>query len=1036
MATMNNAQRRDWENPQLLARQREAAHVTLVPYADEHMAFAGERGASPFFSLLNGLWHFCYVDHPGEVPPDFADEAYCSEGWDRLPVPSNWQMHGYGKSIYVNAGYITPIDPPLVPDANPVGCYRRTFSLPAEWDGKQVYLTFEGVASAFYLWVNGQQAGFSKGSHMPAEFNITRYLRAGENTLAVQVFQWSDASYLEDQDMWRLYGIFRDVYLCARPSVHLRDFRVRTLLDAAYRDATLDLAIVMANVGQDDYQGCRVQARLLDARGQEVAATVLIPGDVIPPGGETVLEGSIPVANPQKWTAETPTLYTLVLQVIDAQGQTLEVETCQVGFRSIEIKERQVFINGTPIKLQGVNRHDAHPDLGYAVSRDAMARDITLMKQHHINTVRTSHYPNDPYWLDLCDRYGLYVIDEADLETHGFGYDAYPEQPSINPEWTDAFIDRAVRMVERDKNHPSVIIWSLGNEAAFGPNHEAMAAYIRRADPTRYIHYERAGESPVVDIVSQMYTSVNELIKQGQRTDDPRPFFLCEYAHAMGNGPGNLKEYWEAIRTYPRLLGGCVWEWCDHGIRQRTASGEEWFAYGGDFGDYPNDGNFCIDGLVSPDRVPHPGLIEYKKILEPVLVEAVNLQEGTLTIRNRYQFLSLRHLEGTWTITEDGTPLEQGRLPVLDISAGDAMAVTLPYTLPVGKPGAEYWLTLQFTLGRSMPWAPAGYEMAWAQFQLPVAASIVPEIASVALPPITVMESNHMIEVCGEEFTLQFSRRQGTIAAWTYQGLPLIEQGPLLSVWRAPTDNDVHSAREWRREGFDRLQHRFSSVELLAGAPHAVKIAVTATLSATSLTPAFDVSYCYTIYGTGDLLLETTLAPRKALPHLPRVGLQFMMPAGFTRFAWYGRGPHASYPDRQESARIGIYAGTVEEQHEPYIRPQENGNKSDVRWAAITNQQGIGLLAVGMPLFNAGVHHYTQAALTAANHTFELARIPETVVSLDYRQGGLGSNSCGPGPLPQYLLQPDEMRFAMRLTPFSKEADSPMRLSKNRLSVR
>ena len=605
----------DWENPQQLSRNREPAHATLYPFPDETAALSCDRMQSSYFKLLNGDWRFWYSAIGDQLPTRFEDPVFDDTGWACLPVPSNWQMHGYGKPHYTNVAYPYPVDPPHVPQENPVGIYRRTFTVPAAWAGQQIFLTFGGVDSAFYVWMNGRMLGYSQGAHMPSEFNITQYLHAGENTLVVQVYQWSDGSYLEDQDMWRLSGIFRDVYLTSTNDLHIHDVRVRTLLDADYTDATLGVQVTLKNCSVQTPSGYRVVARLLSHDGIVVAQHDFPELSSLNSGEDTMPEMQIAVQRPHKWNAEEPYLYTLLITLADSAGKTLEVQSLRVGFRQVEVRAQQLLVNGVAIKLKGVDRHDTHPDLGHAVPYESMLQDITLMKQHNINTVRTSHYPNDPRWYDLCDQYGMYIVDEADLECHGFGITGDINEISDDPAWEAAYVDRAERMVERDKNHACIIIWSLGNEAGYGRNHDAMAAWIRAHDPTRLIHYEGAFDAKVVDIVSVMYPKVDYLIQQGSKTDDARPFFMCEYAHAMGNGPGNLKEYWEAIYAHPRLIGGCVWEWVDHGIRQHTSAGEEWFAYGGDFGDLPNDGNFCIDGLNFPDRIPHTGLTEYKKII-------------------------------------------------------------------------------------------------------------------------------------------------------------------------------------------------------------------------------------------------------------------------------------------------------------------------------------------------------------------------------------------------------------------------------------
>jgi beta-galactosidase/beta-glucuronidase len=1048
----------DWEDLQVLQRNREPAHATLLPYADVQGAMTGERGASPYFRLLNGHWRFCYVPTPIDAPEQFENEHFDASGWDKITVPSNWQMLGYGKPNYTNVRYPYPVDPPRVPQDNPSGIYRRTFDLPEVWSGKEVFLAFEGVNSAFYVWVNGKQVGYSQGAHLPAEFRLTPYLRSGENLLVAQVFQWSDGAYLEDQDMWRLNGIFRDVYLFATPAVHMRDVRVRTDLDAAYTDAVLHVQVTLRHYGGSGWEGLaralrdlkreasagyRVAARLVDADGAITAQGEIGPAVSIDAGAEVTLEASFPVAAPAKWSAEEPNLYALLLTLMGPDGATLEVERVNVGFRKIEIRSGVFLFNGAPIKLQGVNRHDTHPDLGHAVTLESMIQDVVLMKQHNINAVRTSHYPNDPRWYDLCDRYGLYVVDEADLECHGFGTVGEQDQISEDPAWEAAYLDRAIRLVERDKNHPCVIMWSLGNESGYGRNHVAMADWIHQHDPTIPVHYEgatgwgnRSGAKPfvgVVDVYSTMYPTVERIIQEGQQSDNPLPFFMCEYAHAMGNGPGNLKEYWDAIRAHPRLLGGCVWEWVDHSVRQHTESGEAWFAYGGDFGDQPNDGNFCVDGLNCPDRTPYPGLIEYKKVLEPVQVKAVDLAAGRVTVANRYAFRSLEHVECAWRITRDGEVLQQGSVSGLNVGPGGEAGLTIPYAPVNPVPGATCWLDFSFTLAEDTLWAKRGHQLAWAQFELPVAKRAAPVIRIAEMPALRVDAGSRVLSVAGDDFSLAFDTYYGTLAAWEHHGISLVTAGPRLNVWRAPTDNDVHIAKEWQKVGFDRLQQRVSRVEMVRRERSVAQIEVQASLAGYFLRPVFDVTYLYTIYGSGDLVVTTRVAPLGSLPTLPRIGLQMRLPGSLDRFAWYGRGPHESYVDRKESAAVGVYVGTVHEQYVPYVLPQENGNKSDVRWAAITGMRRTGLLAIGMPLLNVSVHHYTPEDFTAARHTFELKRRDETIVHLDHAHCGLGSNSCGPGPLPQYLLKPEETSFSVRLKPFAWETSSPMSLYRSAL---
>ena len=1034
MSRHRETQVRDWENPHVLGRNVLPPHATLVPYPDETSALTGDPASSEYFRLLSGQWRFLYLPSPGRVPVGFEEDTFDDGCWGQIPVPGNWQMHGYGKPVYTNVAYPYPVDPPHVPTENPVGLYRTGFKVPAAWSGRRLLLHFGGVDSAFYVWVNGQLVGYSQGSHVPSEFDITAHARAGDNLLAVQVFQWSDASYLEDQDMWRMSGIFRDVCLLAPPSAHVRDIFVRTRFDEAYEDAVLDLNISLHNSSEERAEGLRVLARLLDAAGRAVCESVVAEKVGVAPSEDLALAAEIEVRSPEKWSDEEPNLYQLLVCLFGPEGTLLEVERVSVGFRQIERRGVEVLVNGAPLKIRGVNRHETDPDLGHAVTLASMIADIELMKQHNINAVRTSHYSPDTRWLDLCDRYGIYVIDEADLETHGFGLTGDRGQLACDPEWEDAFVDRARRMVERDKNHPCVIMWSLGNEAGYGPNHDAMAAWIRRVDTSRLIHYEGALESPTVDVVSIMYPQVARLIEEGKRADDPRPFFMCEYAHAMGNGPGNLKEYWEAIRTYPRLLGGCIWEWVDHGLRQRTEAGEEWFAYGGDFGDEPHDGNFCIDGLNFPNRIPHTGLIEYKKVLEPVCITPIDLAAGEVEVLNRHSFVSLRHLVGRWSVSCEGETLEEGALPSLETGPGASEKLHLPYRLPAAAPGRECFLNLSFSLAADTAWAPAGHEVAWAQFALPVEAPRAPSLRLSEMPRLACEESAAEVSIVGEDFRLSFDREQGAISRWEHRGLSLLTRGPRVNVWRAPTDNDVRIAPEWRKAGLDRLWHRVEHVACETPSPHVVRVEVASVLAPYSLAPAFACVYRYTVYGSGDVTIEIEVTPRRELPSLPRLGLQMRLPRRFDQLTWYGLGPHEAYIDRRESARVGLYRGSVQDQYVPYVMPQENGNKLDVRWAAVTEAEGGGVLAVGRPRLNVSVHHYTPEDLTRARHTFELTPRNETILNLDHAQAPLGSASCGPGPLEKYLLRPEKTSFSVRLRPIS-QASSPGELSRQLLET-
>lgn len=1026
----------DWETQTCLERNRLHARAYFVPFADATTALSFERGISPFFTSLNGVWKFSYHASPEKAPQDFFQDDYDVQDWADLQVPSSWQMHGYGHPHYTNIDYPFPVDPPHIPTENPTGCYKRAFFVPERWLSEFVTLRFEGVDSAFHVWVNGDEVGYSQGSRLASEFDISKYLRAGYNQIAVRVVQWSDGSYLEDQDQWWLSGIFRDVYLLARPPLNVADLFVTTQFDEAYQDATLSVKTTLRNHALTATNGGKVTFELLDATDKPLDGERHVQTFDIAAGAETVMDVQWGVESPRKWSAEDPYLYRLLVSVYDAAGDVLEVVPVRVGFRSIVLQDGVFLVNGSAIKLKGVNRHDHHPDFGKAVPLEAMQQDVLLMKQHNINTVRTSHYPNDPRFLDLCDEYGLYVIDETDLECHGFGNTEHPNWLSDNEAWEAAYVDRVVRTVERDKNHASIIMWSLGNESFFGRNHEAMAAWIRANDTTRLIHYEGDREAKAADVFSTMYTSVEELIQLGERTELTKPHILCEYAHAMGNGPGGLTEYWEAIYSHRRLQGGCVWEWCDHGIRQQTATGESYFAYGGDFGEQPHDGNFVIDGLVSADRVPSPGLIEYKKVIEPIKVDAVDLAKGTVEITNRYDFISLSHITCSWSLLADGVIVQQGVLPLPEIPAQTSATVDVPFVHPTAQQDGEYWLNIDFTLAHDTKWAKRGHEIAFAQFFLCANQQKI-VVSTADLPALNGRVDGADLVIEGPNLEVRFDRVNGGITSFVHAGVSLLDSGPQLDFWRATTDNDRggwmgKAAEEWKAYGLHRLQQRIDQFEWAAiEGGKAIRVTVLARIAPPVKSWGMHCRYEYTVYGNGDVFVAVEGKPTEGGPKtLPRVGLTLRLPQVLDHVSWYGRGPGESYADTKQAARMGLYGAVVDDLYTPYTFPQENGNRTDVRWMSAADRRGVGLLAVGAPTLNFSIHRFTAEQLEAASHTYELADTGQLILHLDHAQTGIGSASCGPGVLPQHELRTEPFAFSVRLQPFSADVASQTALSK------
>lgn len=1026
---------------------------------------------------LNGPWHFHWSANPQDRPMDFYSESFDVSQWDTIPVPSNWQMHGYGVPIYTSSQYPFKVDPPRVTGEprrnwtayklrNPVGSYRRTFTVPAEWSGRRVFLHFAGVKSAFYIWLNGRQIGYSQGSMTPAEFDVTPYLQDGENVLAVEVYRWSDGSYLEDQDMWRFSGIYRDVFLYSTADVRICDFAIRTDLDENYRDAELLIKPELARYSDRDIDGWTVRARLYDPAGEPVLEESLIAdaeailnldfrSDVLnaytPQRGPARFDWlRATIRNPQKWTAETPVLYTLVLTLNDRNERVIEALSCRVGFREIEVRDGRFLVNGRPVRLYGVNRHEHDPDHGRAVPLERMVEDITLMKRFNINAVRTSHYPNDPRWYDLCDRCGLYVIDEANVETHGLR-----GLLANDPAWQAAFLDRGIRMVERDKNHPSIVIWSLGNEAGYGPNFAAMSAWMRDVDPTRPIHYEGAQASiedrndprdpHTVDFISRMYPRAEGLydaqrdarwpkgLLLAKDPRDSRPVLYCEYAHAMGNAIGNLKEYWDEIYSNPRMAGGFIWDWVDQGLHRKTNDGVPYIAYGGDFGDRPNLTDFCLNGVVFADRSLGPKIWEVKKVYQPVHIEMVDETSPRVRLTNRYGFNNLNTLEWHWSLKCDGRILQSGTLEPIDLAAGGQTEVPIPLDKVTDiEPGASYWLRVSFHLREDTLWAKTGHEVAWQQVQYPVKTPDIKPVKTSELPELKVTDSGGSIRIEGHTFTVVFGKKAGTLISLVYNSKEMLDRagedlaGPVLQAYRAVTSNDKAfgsgRARDWQQAGLNRLTRRVENVT--ANQPDAQRVRIEVlTVSTTPTGAGFNHHAVWTIRGDGSIDMDNRFEPFGNLPPLPRIGVVMRLVGGPEYLRWYGRGPHENYIDRKESADMGIWSGTVGQQYVPYPRPQETGTKVNVDWLSLTDKDGKGILVVAEPAMAASALHYTAADLDVAEHTYELRRHGGVILSLDAKHSGLGNGSCGPGVLPCYEVPPETYTLHLSLRPIQGLSD-------------
>ena len=1036
----------DLENPAVFERNKEPARATFTPFADRESALSNDPARSPFVRSMSGTWRFHWVRDPADRPTEFYRADFDDTAWDEIPVPSNWEVLGYGVPIYTNIPYPFEARPPFVPrDWNPVGSYRRTFEVPPDWAGMQVFLHFGGVKSAMYVWVNGREVGYSQGSKTPAEFNITPFLQPGANTLAVEVYRFSDGAYLEGQDYWKISGIERDVFLVAAPGVHVRDVHVRPELDAAFTDGSLTIDVELRNVLARPVSAHRLTARLLDRDGSLVLDAPLTATFGLEAGGTDFVRLEGAVAAPLKWTAETPNLYTALVTLADDDEQILQVIPVRVGFRTVEIRDGLLQVNGVPVTLRGVNRHEHDPHTGRVMSDELMLRDIEIMKQYNVNAVRTSHYPSDPRWYDYADEYGLYIVDEANIESHGMGYD--PEVTLGNdPAWKAAHLDRTIRMVKRDRNHPSVIIWSLGNEGGDGVNFEATSAWIHQADPWRPVQYERAIQRPHVDIYAPMYARIPHLLDYVSEARD-RPLILCEYAHAMGNSVGNLQDYWDVIEAHDQLQGGFIWDYVDQGLYAETWQGEPYWAYGGDYGPpgVPSDGNFLINGLVAPDRTPNPHFEEVRKVYQNIRVRALDLERGLVRVVNNHDFTNLSEFAGTWELSADTRGLlASGDLGRLDLAPHDSIELTLPVPEIDAAPGVEYFLRVEFRTTEEKPFLPAGWLAAWEQFRLPTYRPPTPAVVE-GLPPLEILESSDRLTVAGSGFAVGIDRATGLLSSFEIEGRELLLSPLEPDFWRAPTDND-YGNRMPRRQAVWKDAGRIRTLDGL-GVERVSdgEVRVEASLELPAVNARHFLSY--EIYGTGDVVVTSRFVPGSvvlgdtALPDLPRFGIRLALHGDLDRIEWYGRGPQENYVDRKSGAPVGLYDALVDDLHYDYVRPQETGNRTEARWVAFRDSSGTGLAAIGMPTVDWSALRFLQEDLDEGpakrgRHTYDLRPRDLVAVHLDYRQMGVGGdNSWGARALEAYLLPVREHAYSFRLTPLSSDRAGPMRASKRRFGT-
>ena len=1041
---------RDWENPEMISLGREDPHSTFISFPDEISALEANKKNSPSYLSLNGTWKFNWVKSPGERPYWFFKNDYDIGDWKDIEVPSNWQLKGYDVPIYVNITYPHAMNPPFIHhEWNPVGSYKRFFKVPSDWRNKEVFLHFGAVSSVFYVWVNEQLVGYSEDSKMPAEFNITNYLKKGRNSVAVEVYRWSDGSYLEDQDFWRLSGIQRDVFLHARPKTYIRDFFATGDLENNYRDGLLNVDISLKNKDLNR-QEVVIDATLFDGSQKLFSGSK----DVSFSDSSAAVSFTNTLPGVKKWSAEKPDLYALVISIKEKDGTILESISSKIGFRKVEIINSQLLVNGVAITIKGTNMHE-HDDVnGHVVDEALILKDITVMKSHNINAVRTSHYPQQELWYQMCDKYGLYLVDEANVESHGIGYEK-DVTLADKPEWKAAHLDRMQRMVERDKNHPSVIIWSMGNESGDGHNFLDGYRWIKNRDKSRPVQYERAEHSTNAperhtDIWCPMYSKIEEIESYAKDKKNDRPLIMTEYAHAMGNSTGNLKDYWDIIEKYPILQGGFIWDWVDQGLLAESETGEKYWTYGGDYGEegIPSDGNFCLNGLTWPDRTPKPGLSEVKKVYQYIGFEPVDLKNGTVRIRNKYDFTNLSEFDFEWEVNADGKAVQSGKLSFPDFRPGADTVLSLAFNEIDPVPGTEYFLNLRASRNDEWNGVPADHIYASEQFLLPGA---TPKPVPSGLE-LTILQTNTLdttLEVSGNDMKILFDLVRGRMMSFKYKGHDLIKKGPEPDFWRPPTDNDYGYGMDIKLGVWKKAGERTKVTKADISQPGLGKIIVTFSYDINDETgqKIAGLATSYTIYGSADIVVKNQFSKlSEGIPEMPRVGMQMQLPVEFANLRWFGRGPHDNYADRKTSADAGFYESTVTDQYVPYIRPQENGYKTDTRWLTLTDDNETGILVTGDPLicFSAlnYIHDdfespgklstYRKDAKTANTHTIDVKPRDLVNLNVDLGQMGVGGDdSWGALIHPEYRLTGKKYEYSFRIRPVVKE-DDILKLSKEK----
>jgi len=1014
-----------WLNEKINEENREPMHASYVVYENEALAEKGDWRLSDNYKNLNGIWKFKWVENATDFPKGFEKIAFDDAVWDDFMVPANWEMNGYGYPVYVNTSYefdkLIKVNPPIVPiEENHVGIYRRKIVIDENWSEKEVFLHVGAAKSNLKVWVNGFYVGYGEDGKLPQEFKLNKYLKSGENTIVLKVMRWSDGSYLECQDFWRMSGITRDTYLYARNRVYLRDFEIIPDLDATYTDGSLNISTSISNINKKNKYSLEVQLK----DGTEIIATKII--DIKTLKRETSFHFS--VKNPKKWTAETPNLYAVDFILKDQKGNVIEVIPQKIGFRKVEIKNGQLLVNGQPIFIKGVNRHETHPVTGQTVSKESMEEDIKVLKQFNINAVRTSHYPNDEYFYELCDKYGIYVVGEANIESHGMGYDI-TRTLANKPNWELAHIQRLERMVERDKNRPSIITWSMGNEAGNGYNFYRGYLWMKKRDASRPTQYERARAGKLKfdwnsDIVNPMYSSPNSMAEYIKANPNPtRPFIQCEYAHAMGNSMGNFKDYWDLFRAHDNFQGGFIWDMVDQSVYKTKEDGTVVFAYGGDFGpkDGPSDNNFLNNGVFSPDRKPNPHAFEVQNVYQDIHTSWVNAETTTINVLNEFFFKDLSNVKLQWELVLDGKQFSNGTIENLDVQPQEEKSIALPIKLP--KIGFnEAFINITYHLKQAEPFLPKEYKIA--SDQLPYKGSWNNNIVVKGDSKMTILKDENSVSFKSDIAEITFDKKTGFINKYNFNNDPILKEGTqiLPNFWRAPNDNDMGARLQKKLVVWKNVKENLSLVSWDYSKEKDDKIMVEATYNLPDVKSVLVLNY--ELNSMGELSIEQviTINEKEEVPMLPRFGMEMVLPKNFNAITYYGRGPHENYIDRNYSSQVGLYNQTVSEQYFPYIRPQETGHKTDIRWYNLSNEKTT-ISVESDVLFGATTLHYLSSDLDDGlkknqRNAKDLSERDLTSLQIDYKQMGLGSiNSWGALPMEKYRLLEKKYQYKFKITP-------------------